>query len=685
MELPSAPAHRGHSPWQGLLLAVLLITFWNPPTTAQLTIESVPPNGVQGKDVLLLVHNLTENLIGYGWFKADRVDPNQQIAAYMIDTKEITQGPVYSGRETIYPNGSLLFQNVTQEDVGYYTLQAWTKNFQSQVGTGQLHVYPELTKPNVTCNKSSPVEHEDRVVFTCEPQTQDTTYLWLNNNQSLLDSTWLELSLDNRTLTLLRVTRNDTGLYECETRNPVSARRSDPFYLNVLYGPDAPTISPSDSYYRPGANLSLSCHAASNPPAQYSWFINGRPQQSTPELFIPNITANDSGSYTCLVHNSVTGFNRTTVKTITVSAELTKPNVTCNNSSPVEHEDRVVLTCEAETQDTTYLWLINNQSLLDSTWLELSLDNRTLTLFRVTRNDTGPYECETRNPVSARRSDPFYLNVLYGPAAPTISPSDSYYRAGANLSLSCHAASNPPAQYSWLINGRPQQSTQELFIPNITANDSGSYTCLVHNSVTGFNKTTVKTITVSDPVAQPSIQATNTAIAEHKDAVVLTCLTNDTGISIQWFFNNQSLWLTERVKLSQDNSTLTIDPVRREDAGDYQCEVSNLVSSSRSDLLSLDVKYPVAQPSIEASNTKVTEDKDSVVLTCLTNDTEISIQWFFSNQSLWLTERVKLSQDNSTLTIDPVRREDAGDYQCEVSNLVSSSRSDVLSLDVKCK
>ncbi|XP_014635346.1 PREDICTED: carcinoembryonic antigen-related cell adhesion molecule 1-like, partial [Ceratotherium simum simum] len=164
----------------------------------------------------------------------------------------------------------------------------------------------------------------------------------------------------------------------------------------------------------------------------------------------------------------------------------------------------------------------------------------------------------------------------------------------------------------------------------------------------------------TDPVAQPSIKASNTIVTENKDAVVLTCLTNDTGISIQWFFNNQSIWLTERMKLSQDNSTLTIDPVRREDAGDYQCEVSNLVSSSKSDLLRLEVKDSVAQPFIQASNTTVTENKDAVVLTCLTNDTEISIQWFFNNQSLWLTERMKLSQDNSTLTIDPVRREDAG-------------------------
>ncbi|XP_058385391.1 carcinoembryonic antigen-related cell adhesion molecule 8-like [Diceros bicornis minor] len=324
MESPSATAHRGRSPWKGLLLAVSLINFWNPPTTAQLTIESVPTKAAEGKDVLLLVHNLPGNVSGYAWYKGDRVGPNQQIATYVIDRQEITPGPVYSGREKIYPNGSLLFQNVTQKDTGYYTLQVIKTTLLTEVGTGQLHVHLELTKPNITGNNSNPVEDEDTVLLTCEPDTQDTTYLWLINSQSLQDSARLELSLDNRTLTLFPVTRNDTGPYECETQNPVSARRSDPFYLNVLYGPDAPTISPSDSYYHPGANLSLSCHAASNPPAQYSWIINGRPQQSTPELFIPNITANDSGSYTCLVHNSVTGLTGTTAKTITVFDDPTQ-------------------------------------------------------------------------------------------------------------------------------------------------------------------------------------------------------------------------------------------------------------------------------------------------------------------------------------------------------------------------
>ncbi|XP_006903941.1 carcinoembryonic antigen-related cell adhesion molecule 1 [Pteropus alecto] len=99
-----------------------------------------------------------------------------------------------------------------------------------------------------------------------------------------------------------------------------------------------------------------------------------------------------------------------------------------------------------------------------------------------------------------------------GPETPTISPSNPRYSSGANLSLSCHADSNPPAQYSWLINGRPQEPTQELFIPHITVNDSGSYTCLVHNSVTGLNRTTVKSITVSDDSTAESVGLSDGAI-----------------------------------------------------------------------------------------------------------------------------------------------------------------------------
>ncbi|XP_036131453.1 carcinoembryonic antigen-related cell adhesion molecule 6-like isoform X5 [Molossus molossus] len=318
MESPSVPAHRRLVPWQELLLAGSLLIFWSPPITQQLTVVSI--NATVGEDVLFHAHNLPGDLVGYNWFKGESTEnENRSIASYVIGNESTITGPAGSGRETIYPNGSLLFQKVTQEDTGYYTLQVIKRNLRSERGTGQLRVYQKLLTPNITTNNSNPEENKDPVVLTCEPWTQDTTYLWLINNQSLPDSTRLQLSSDNRTLTLLHVTRNDMGPYVCKTRNPVSAGRSDPFTLNVLYGPDVPVISPPDSHYPPGANLKLSCHAASNPPAQYSWSINGSSPQPTQELFIPNITANDSGSYTCLAHNPHTGLNRTAVKNITVS------------------------------------------------------------------------------------------------------------------------------------------------------------------------------------------------------------------------------------------------------------------------------------------------------------------------------------------------------------------------------
>nr|KAF6407229.1 hypothetical protein HJG59_009899 [Molossus molossus] len=155
MESPSVPTRRGRVPWQGLLLAVSLLTSWSPPTTAQLTVESVPPSAAEGEDVLLRVHDLPGFLAGYVWFKGESVDSSRQIASYVIDTQQMYPGPEYSGRETIHPNGSLLLQKVTPKDTGYYTLLGIKRNFQGDKGTGQLRVYQPVGKPSIQARNSS--------------------------------------------------------------------------------------------------------------------------------------------------------------------------------------------------------------------------------------------------------------------------------------------------------------------------------------------------------------------------------------------------------------------------------------------------------------------------------------------------------------------------------------------------
>uniref|UniRef100_A0A2K5CCM3 Ig-like domain-containing protein n=1 Tax=Aotus nancymaae TaxID=37293 RepID=A0A2K5CCM3_AOTNA len=289
MVFPLAPPCTQRITWQGFLLTGSLLNFWNPPTTAQVMIEAQPHVVSEGKDVLLLVHNLPQNLTGYSWYRGKIKDINHYLTAYLIDTHEIILGPAYSGRETIYSNASLLIENVTQNDTGSYTLQVTTHGDRNKRVTGHYTLHLETPKPSIASSNSNPRE-ADTVTLTCVPEIQETSYLWWINGQSLPISSRLQLSNNNRTLILFNVTENDAGSYECEVKNPVSASRSDPVTLNFLYGLDAPTISSSYNYYHPGEIPKVSCLTDSHPLEEHSWLIDGKFQQSAQVFFIPKIT-----------------------------------------------------------------------------------------------------------------------------------------------------------------------------------------------------------------------------------------------------------------------------------------------------------------------------------------------------------------------------------------------------------
>ncbi|XP_037066874.1 carcinoembryonic antigen-related cell adhesion molecule 1-like [Peromyscus leucopus] len=221
------------------------------------------------------------------------------------------------------------------------------------------------------------------------------------------------------------------------------------------------------------------------------------------------------------------------------------------------------------------------------------------------------------------------------------------------------------------------QNNSSLQIFPARREDSGDYQCEVSNPLESKMSDPLQ-LDVIEPVTKPSIQVTNNTF-EDLISVFLTCLSNDTGISIHWFFKGQSVELTDTMRLSESNHTLLIYSVKFEHSGDYQCEVSNQVSSKRSDPIQLDIIQPLTKPSIQLTNTTV-KDLTTVILKCLTNDTGISIHWLFKGQSLRITNSMRLSPKNSTLEIVSARIEHSGDYQCEVSNQVSSQRSDPIQL-----
>ncbi|XP_075392754.1 LOW QUALITY PROTEIN: cell adhesion molecule CEACAM7-like [Tenrec ecaudatus] len=324
----SNPISANRSDSLNVTVNVSLLLSWGPPTTAQLSIESVPRAAAEGQDVLLRNPSRAEAIF-YNWYKGDNTDPKDGITTYEVTSKTTTEGPAHTGREKIYPNGSLLLQHVTLADTGAYSLQIIKRTGFPEKLTGQIHVFRKLPKPSIKSNSSNPVEDKDSVTLLCDPETQNTTYQWLINNQRLPDNSRLELSMDSRTLTIHNVTRNESGFYECRTRNPVSPSHSDPFYVNVLSSLTKPSIQASNTTVSEHTSPVVFACLTKHNGISISWFHKGGRLQLTETMMLSrdnsSLTINpvrmeDAGKYQCEVSNPGSA-NRSDSLILTVEGE----------------------------------------------------------------------------------------------------------------------------------------------------------------------------------------------------------------------------------------------------------------------------------------------------------------------------------------------------------------------------
>ncbi|KAH0500803.1 Carcinoembryonic antigen-related cell adhesion molecule 21 [Microtus ochrogaster] len=167
------------------------------------------------------------------WYKGQNVDNSKEIARFITSANANTPGPAYSGRETIYPDGSLLFQNVTQKDTGTYMLQMLMQNYDFMKLCVQFHVHQPVTKPSIQVTNTT-VKNRVAVFLTCSSKDTGISIHWLFNEQRLTLKHRMKLSLDHSTLTIDPVKSKDSGKYQCEVSNPVSSKRSDPIQLDII-------------------------------------------------------------------------------------------------------------------------------------------------------------------------------------------------------------------------------------------------------------------------------------------------------------------------------------------------------------------------------------------------------------------------------------------------------------------
>ncbi len=100
-------------------------------------------------------------------------------------------------------------------------------------------------------------------------------------------------------------------------------------------------------------------------------------------------------------------------------------------------------------------------------------------------------------------------------------------------------------------------------------------------------------------------------------------------------------------------------------------------------LLPVPVSIPIISKTPES---ELVEDRDNVTLTCsVEHGTNVQYKWLKYNIVVGPSERHRFSQDYGTLVINPVKKEDIGQYICEAQNHISSKLSQPTELIVFCE
>ncbi|XP_058243133.1 uncharacterized protein LOC131351658 [Hemibagrus wyckioides] len=341
--------------------------------------------------------------------------------------------PPYTDRVSIDTTTlALEIRNLTENDTGPYIL---TINTATAVVTGQtsLQVLVPVSSVTIVPSQTELVEYNSTVNFVCSASGSSLSFIWLNGSSEITAGERVQLTDNNSSLTITSVIRGDTGPYECEASNSISRNKSLPLSLIIYYGPEYVSASadPVGPFYSSGSNLILTCSAVSSPPAEFQWAVNGTELgEMGRELKLSNIQISQSGNYTCIAHNKQSlRFSVSQPISVTVLVQVSSVTI-IPSLKEVELNSTVSFFCSASGSSVSFIWLNGSSEVMAGERVQLTDNNRNLTITSVIRGDTGPYECEASNSISRKKSPPLIL---------TIKINDSTDEGGGGDSLSAGA------------------------------------------------------------------------------------------------------------------------------------------------------------------------------------------------------------------------------------------------------
>ncbi|KAJ4931226.1 hypothetical protein JOQ06_025524 [Pogonophryne albipinna] len=601
-----------------------------------------------------------------------------------------------SSSEVTGSDSTLTIVNVTLYDQGPFRCRVSNPVSNGTSDPVTLSIYSPVSKVTVTSSSTELVEFSSSVSLSCSSSGSSLSFLWLNSNSEVTGSDRVQITDGNSTLTIVNVTLYDQGPFRCRASNPVSEGTSAQLNLTIYYGPENTnlTISPPKEHHLEGSDISLSCSADSRPPAQFTWFLNGSALSATgPELKLMNVQQHQSGSYSCQAFNDKTlRYETSTPASISVLS-LTEGAGLLPDGLNAAVGGKVMFTTTL-TPGTTFgsvTWIFGGRNVFSFSGsnytgpeyegrITFFMSTGSLELRNLALTDRGEYSVSILIPGAPPQTGAAILEVYEPVSNVTITSSSTELVEFSSVSLSC-SSSGSSLSFLWLnSSSEVTGSDSTLTIVNVTLYDQGPFRCRVSNPVSNGTSDPV-TLSIYSPVSNVTVNSSSTELVEFS-SVSLSCSSSGSSLSFLWLNSSSEVTGSDRVQITDGNSTLTIVNVTRNDQGPFRCRASNPVSNGTSDPVTLSIYSPVSNVTVTSSSTELVEFSSSVSLSCSSSGSSLSFLWLNSSSEVTGSDRVQITDGNSTLTIVNVTRNDQGPFRCRASNPVSEGTSAQLNLTI---